>query len=302
MFAIISLTINDEQARFMLTFSSMDTWLFLAVIASGALHAGWNILAKKTGGNFAVLFLGQVVATLLCLPFALWYMDFSQLRGLAILFLALTGFIQALYFALLAKAYRFGDISSVYPIARGSGVGLTALVGLLFLQEHISVAGACGIAAIALGAMLLGFTQRPHEHARLSFVLALAIGLVLAAGSLNDKLAVGRLHPVTYIFFMFLCSVLLSAVPALQGKEQLRAAWRQAKLVSALIGVGSLLSYLIILFAIQLGPLGYVAAVREFAVVLGAVFGVVIFGEPLGRSKCGGLLAILLGLILIKIA
>ena len=118
-----------------------------------------------------------------------------------------TGIFHALYFALLARAYEHGEISTVYPIARGSGVGLTAFVAYLSLGEDISLLGAGGIALVFAGILCVGAPVLKLQARGLQ--LALGVGLTIVCYSLIDKIGVGYVQPVYYICGMWLIATLV---------------------------------------------------------------------------------------------
>ena len=276
-----------------------------AIILSAFVHVTWNVAAKKVSGHFGVMWLGQAISAVALLPFAVYFAAVTPaptLRGyLSIIFCGLS---QAYYFTILSKAYALGEISVVYPIARGTGVALTAIGAYVILGESISVRGALGIAAIGAGGLLVGLKPGVLAQGhRQAMKLSLLIALTLAAGALNDKVGVALVHPITYMFAMFAIAA-LSTLPAVrrQHRAALADAWARRRRTSAVVGLGSLVGYLIILFLYRLGPVSYIVAFRELSVVLGAIAGVVLFKEPLGLRKALGVLVIALGLILVKLA
>src|SRR4030065_2911760 len=127
---------------------------FLLIILAAALHALWNFAAKKASGSLSVIWIGLAMAAIAIIPF-LFLLEPDQIFLLkAWPFVLATGIIHAFYFFFLAKAYEHGDISVVYPIARGSGIAGTTIIAYLLLQEKISLIGASGISFICLGTVL----------------------------------------------------------------------------------------------------------------------------------------------------
>jgi uncharacterized membrane protein len=134
-------------------------------------------------------------------------------------------------------------------------------------------------------------------------VNALLVGASITGYSVVDKLGVGHAHPVIYISAMFTLTALLLAPYVLYGKKtECVFAYTYLKKYIGLIGIGSIFTYLLILFAFRLGPVSYIVAAREFAVVIGSVLGFVILKERLTLRKIVGIAAIVVGLILVKIA
>ena len=167
-----------------------DVWGLVLAAAIG--HALWNFAAYKVAGNVAVLWLSFASGILFVMPLCayIWWQGtpliLSWPAGLCLL---ATGVFHGLYFALLARAYEHGEISTVYPIARGSGVGLTAFVAYLSLGEDISLLGAGGIALVFAGILCVGAPALKLQARGLQ--LALSVGLTIVCYSLIDKIGVG---------------------------------------------------------------------------------------------------------------
>ena len=277
-----------------------EVWGLVLTAAVG--HALWNFAARKAAGDAAVIWLsvvvGALVAVLLC-AYTWWQGAPPLLSWPGGLCLVATGLIHGLYFALLAEAYEHGEISLVYPVARGSGVGLTALVAWLALGEDISLLGASGIALVLAGIFCLGASALKHQTCGLR--LALGVGLTIVCYSLVDKIGVGYVQPLYYIAGMWLIGTLVRApwVVRRYGAGLLTTARVHWQAI-ALIGGASLGTYLLILHAYTQGPVGYIVAVRESSVVIGALLGWIFLEERLTPLKATGLLAIVGGLMLIK--
>lgn len=280
----------------------MTTAIFFAVLLSALIHAAWNVVAKSVGGSVGVMWVGQVTAAACLFPLAWRFGPVLPGSWVGARYLVLTGIIQAVYFALLSRAYRHGDISVVYPIARGCGVACTVVAAHFVIGEELSAVGLAGIFAVCAGTVLLGFSRgSPDGQGALKY--ALAIGLNLAAGGTNDKFAVGVLHPVVYIFWMFLLSTIVAAPFVLtRARGAVKAAVTRYRKHAAVVGLGSMASYLIILFVLREGPIAYVVAMRELSVVLGALWGFAVLKEQMNRGRLLGVASILTGLVLIKLA
>lgn len=287
----------------------MSIELFVFVLLSAVLHAAWNFVARRNAGDLTVFWWSLWVSGLVLLPFvagvavSLGTAGFLSMMADGWLYIVATGVIHAFYFLLLARAYQHGEISLVYPIARGSGIGLTGFLGWLLLGESLTPFGVSGIALICIGILSLGVPVLVYTRdARRGFVSALGVGATIVSYSLVDKVGVSIVHPVLYIFCMFMLSAAL-VTPLVAARDRgrlwrkLAETWRAA----VLIGVGSTAAYLMILFAMTMGQVGYIVALREFAVVLGAVLGFVFLKERVTLMKVCAVLMIVAGLVCIKL-
>jgi drug/metabolite transporter (DMT)-like permease len=278
----------------------MPLFAFLLILVAAVLHALWNFAAKKASGNLSVVWVGLAMATIAVIPF-LFILSPSQILVLeAWPFVLATGIIHAVYFFALAKAYEHGDISVVYPISRGSGIAGTAIIAYLLLQEKISLIGASGILFICLGTVFLGLN---NTHQKRGIFFSLLVAAMIIAYSIVDKLGVGIIHPLGYIFgLVLLTTIILAPYLLIIKKHELLAAIKTMKRYSLIIGIGSGGTYLIILFVFQMAPVGYVVAMREVAVALGALLGVLFLKEQSSTQKIICITGIVIGMLLIKLA
>jgi drug/metabolite transporter (DMT)-like permease len=281
----------------------MTFLVFLVVMLAAILHAVWNFAAKQAAGNLGALWLGVWLGAMLSWPCAVLAHQAEPLTLAGLPYIVATGILHAWYFGFLSRSYMTGDISLVYPVARGTGVAGTAVVAGLFLQERLSLAGVAGILAICLGTGLVGLSRHTHKEQLTAYVHALLVGVTITGYSIVDKLAMGHVHPVIYISGMFsLAALLLTPYVLRSHRAACLYAYLHLKTAIGLIGVGSICTYLLILFVLRLGPVSYIVAAREFAVVIGSILGFVILKEPLTARKGIGIAAITLGLILVKVA
>jgi drug/metabolite transporter (DMT)-like permease len=282
----------------------MSFGIFLIVLFSAITHAFWNFIARLVKGNIAILWLALLIASAACLPFTFLRGWSLESVSAAYPYMLATGIIHAFYFRLLAWCYEHGEISVVYPIARGTGVAGASLLAYLLMGEQVSVYGATGIGFVCVGTVLVGFSDIRSGRFRIGIgVLALSVGATISIYSLVDKAGVGLIDPEHYILSLFfLAALFLTPYVIVRHRDALVEALRSLKRYSLLIGLGSIGTYLIILFAFQIEKLSYIVAVREFAVVIGAILGLTILKERPTYKKLLGITAITAGMILIKLA
>jgi uncharacterized membrane protein len=241
-----------------------------------------------------------VLATIVNIPFLFFLSPEQIFVTKAWPFILATGIIHAVYFFALAKAYEYGDISVVYPISRGSGIAGTAIIAYLLLQEKISSVGTVGILLISLGTLLLGLTNIRQKR---GIFFSLLVAVMIIGYSIVDKLGVGIMHPLGYIFGLVLLTTIFLAPYILINKQQeLLSAMKNMKKYSLIIGLGSGGTYLIILFVFQIVQVSYVVAARELAVAIGALLGFIFLQEQFSAQKLLGIMGIVIGMILIKLA
>jgi drug/metabolite transporter (DMT)-like permease len=276
------------------------------VVCAAILHAIWNALAKRADNQFVFLWCSVSLATALLLPLGLLRLPAEPAPANGLPFVAASVAIHALYFWALGRAYRHGDFSRVYPMARGLGVALVPLVALPLFGEHLSWLGSLGVGLVVLGIVTLGAmpvaTTSVARASGAGTFWALVTGLTIAAYSLVDKAGVARLHPMPYIALMGAClSVVLAPVvladrPAL-GREW-RRHWRTILVASAM----NLTSYLLVLFAFRLSKVGYVVAARELSILFSAFIGSLWLGEGRLAPRLAGASVVLAGVVCVALA
>jgi len=284
----------------------MTLSVFLLVLLSAFGHATWNFAARKAAGNLVAFWIGLWLGCAFIFPGVIGivihdgFHETVQLK--AIICIIATGLIHAVYFRLLAAGYENGEISLVYPIARGSGIAVTAILANLFLQESFTVLGSIGIGLICVGIISLSVSTPKRSSDAKAITLALCIGASIVAYSLVDKIGVEHTNPVVYIWSMFLiAAIVLTPSITRRYRGTLGQKAKQHIGYALIIGVGSLGTYLMILFAFTMGPVGYIVAVRELAVVLGALAGIIFLKERFTISKIAAICVIVGGIISIKL-
>lgn len=230
------------------------------------------------------------------------------------LYILATGILHASYIFTLGMGYRTGDLSKVYPLARGSAPLMVAATAALFLGERISPAGGLAIFLVVAGIFAAHIEADPGSGWRFSFgresrttiIWALATGLSTALYSVVDKVGVTRVAPEIYIYLMFLLTILFLAPFYLTGARAalVRSIVGEPRLfLNVLVGGAFMMgSYGLILFAMQLSKVSYVVAARGVSVVLAAGLGVFILKEGGGRQKLIGAGLVAAGLALLTLS
>lgn len=276
---------------------------FSLVLLSAVLHATWNFLTKRVSGNLSVLYIGMSAMCILLLPFVFLLWKSDPLTPAAYPFILATGVVHALYFFVLSQAYRYGNISTVYPVARGLGVIGTAMIAITVLRESVTILGLWGIISTAVGIFVIGSSVTKGSESIRGLWFAIAVGFTMIGYSIIDKSAMTVVNPVIYIFFLFLLSMLLlTPYMVISRRQELTLAWKKHKRYGMIIGVGATAGYLLILFVFRTAQVSYVVAVREFSVVLGSLLGIVCLRESLSAKKLIGILMVIAGLIMVRIA
>lgn len=277
------------------------------VLAAAVLHAGWNVLAKRSRHHLCFLWCASVVATGAVAPVVGWFLARDGVPAAAVPFVIGTVVLHAAYFYTLGRSYRAGDFSLVYPIARGLGVALVPVGALALYRERLSPLGMLGIALVVGGIVVLHLGPReapaaPRRAGAGGSAWALATGLTIAGYALVDKGGVMRMHPVPYIGLMFAGTLALLLPVVLAQRAGLVAEWRANR--GPIVGAGlmALAAYLLVLFAFQLSKAGYVVAAREVSIVLSTLLGGLWLDEGRLGQRLAGAAVILAGVGCVALA
>lgn len=289
----------------------MNGTALLIVLASAFLHAGWNYLLKKSDRKIVFIWWFLLVSAIIYIPMLLYFLPGVSIPPRGWFCIVASGLIHGVYFGCMGGAYQRGDLSLVYPLARGSGPLFIPLLAVLLLGEEIAPLGGIGILFIIGGVYcvhLRSFTGaaflEPFRALQGGASLwALITGLAIAFYSLVDKVGVGLVYPPIYIYILMLITwVSITPWVLIRERDGLKSEWSRHKGAIVAVGFLSGFTYLMILFALTMSKVSYVAAVREISIVLSAYYGIALLGEKHGRQKLLGAVLITLGVIAIGLS
>jgi drug/metabolite transporter (DMT)-like permease len=282
----------------------MSPAVLALVLGSAVVHATWNLWTKQLGPGVRsapLLWLLTAISSVCYAPLAWGVLRAGGWRpdGTALLVIAGSGVIHVGYFVLLLRGYRAGDLSVVYPLARGTGPLLATAGAVALLGERptpLSVAGALFIAA---GVAVVTSGELPRERGKLSAGVryGLATGVAIAVYTLWDGWGVKRalLPPLVFYWGGEVVRVLLLSPAALRARGDVAAVWRASPARVLGIALLSPLSYILILLALQRGDVGHIAPAREVSIVVGAWFGGRVLGEGDRRRRLVAAVAFAMG-------
>lgn len=286
----------------------MSLSVILILFLAGFTHAVWNFLAKRSPNKCVFLWLALVAgAVIFLLPF-LWL--YSGLSSHIWYLIIVSGILEAFYFVLLATSYEKGDLSLVYPIARGSAPIFVTAFSLLVLKEHLSLLGLAGILAIVCGIVLLhlrhgnprGFSSTFSPLRDSSSRLALLTGLTTACYSVVDKVAMRQVDARLYIYLVFLvAAITMTPFMFFWWTPVIRKEWVTNKKTIVVVALLFFGAYFLVLHSLATSKVSYVASVREVSVVFAVLIGVFGLREPFGRQKILGSCLVFAGIVCIAL-
>jgi drug/metabolite transporter (DMT)-like permease len=279
------------------------------LLAAALMHASWNALLKADRSDrlatFGVIMTTGTVMGVCAVPFLPW------IEPGAWKFLAISVIVHVAYYTFLLKAYSYGDLSHTYPIARGLGPLLVALVSGRVIGEHLRVQDIVGVVLLSLGLIALAMPLRPASGAAtgrhgLATLFAVLTGVTIAAYIIADGMGVRSAgpdfeHRLAYIAWLCVLEGPWLLVLALVLRPEtvwshLKRQWWRGVIGGLIANTG----YGIAIYALVLGPMAHVAALRETSVLFGALMGTLLLGEPFGLRRIAAAFVIVSGLVLMN--
>ena len=279
------------------------------LLAAALMHATWNALLKSDRSDrlatFGVIMTTGTVMGVCAVPFL------PMIEPAAWKFMILSVVIHIAYYTFLLKAYSYGDLSHTYPIARGLGPLLVALVSGQLIGEHLRAQDIVGVVLLSCGLVALAMplknvVPKPGARHGLATLFAVLTGFTIAGYIISDGMGVraagpDMAHRLSYI--AWLCIVegpwLLVLAIVLRPKtvwSHLRQNWWRGVIGGAIANIG----YGIAIYALVLGPMAHIAALRETSVLFGTLIGTLLLAEPFGGRRVVAAIVIVSGLVLMN--
>ncbi len=280
------------------------------LLAAASLHALSNALIKRARDKLAFTW-WMLTANLIIGAPLLFFAGTIPLIGWQII--AVSGLIEAVYFMALTRAYALGDLSQVYPMARGSAPLFVLLWAVLWLGETPSAGGLSGILLIVVGLYLVNLPsladwKRPLLGLKSGAARwALLTGLLISIYSSIDKVGMRYVDPLPYLYFFLAVTWLalsgqwLNADRRTALQAELQPDVKHRLLTAAFVALLGSGAYGLVLAALRLSPVSYVSPVREVSVVIGAWIGVKFMGERGGSLRVIASMLIAAGILTIAL-
>jgi drug/metabolite transporter (DMT)-like permease len=279
------------------------------LLAAALMHATWNALLKADRSDrlatFGVIMTTGTLMGVVAVPFL------PKVEYAAWKYLASSVIIHVAYYTFLLKAYSYGDLSHTYPIARGLGPLLVALVSGQMIGEHLRAQDIVGVVLLSAGLVALalplkGIVAASGGRHGLATLFAVLTGVTIAAYIIADGLGVRAAgpdfqHRLAYIAWLCVLEGPWLLVLAIVLRPQtvfghLRRYWWRGAVGGVIANTG----YGIAIYALALGPMAHVAALRETSVLFGALMGTLLLGERFGRRRVVAAAVIVSGLVLMN--
>ena len=279
----------------------MNTLILTAVLSAAFLHAFWNFLVKKNDDKA----LAVIAICLGHMPFGIIGLFFSGLPPLSSLgFVLLSAVFHTGYQVFLMHAYRFGELSAVYPIARGLSPLLLMVATFILGQDTLSQSEIVGVLCIGAALLIFGFSQyKLSKNGLTGVLLAVATGCFIASYSLVDALGTRNAGDAIAFYgtLAIMNSLFLTVYFFFFHRDSLKALPTAGKKVFWIGGGASYFAYVIVLWACLHAPIPVVSSLRETSTLIAVLLGVVILKERLTWGKVIAAMTIVIGIALLRL-
>ncbi len=290
----------------------MSPTAFALVILAGLIHALWNIAAKKAGGDVRFAAWNGLIMAVVWSPVGIYcaWSVVPQWGWREYALVSLSGLLHVLYFITLLRGYRKADLTVVYPLARGSGPLLSSAMAIIFLNERLSWLGMLGIVVVVIGVFFIAggpslFAEAKQHDAqknrrvRKGIYYGLLTGVFIAAYTVVDGYGVKVLlvSPILLDYMGNLVRIVIVLPSLLRDRQASALSWKKEWKYAMVVGCISPISYVLVLYAMQLAPLSHVAPAREVSMLFAALIGGQLLNEGGRIPRMLGALCIAAGVI-----
>ncbi len=285
----------------------MTTLALSLVLLSAVLHATWNLFAKRAKSGVVFVWLSDAISVLVFAPLVvvLFVLESPHIGLPEIVLMLGSSFLHLAYFIALLRGYRAGDFSLVYPLARGTGPLLATLGAVVFLGEHPTLPALFGAILITGGAFFLtgGPAAVRSNKAGKAALYGILTGVIIGVYTLWDTYAVATLMiaPLLQYYGSTIGRVVIMAPLALRRRSEISDLWQDHKPALFAVGILSPISYILVLTALAISPVSYVAPTREISILLGALLGARLLAEGDTVRRLSASAAMMVGVIVLAL-
>ena len=272
------------------------TLIFILILFAALCHAGWSTIVKHHK-SFSIMGMTCIVEVVVFTPLV-FFVPFPPLE--IWYFIIASVILHGFYRLSVIYSYKFGDLSFVYPIARGGSSLLIVILTLIILQEHISLLGIAGILTVCIGIFLISYSKN-HKFNFSAFILATSTAILITIYTIIDGIGV-RLSENKFSFLFWL--LLLNGIPLL-----LISIFSKEKLLSNLntkiifwgipAGILAILSYGIVVWSMQYLEIAYVSSIRETSIVLATIMGLIFLDEKKAMGRILPAVLVVIGITIV---
>lgn len=282
----------------------MSTLPFILVLISIFTHAYWNYLIKSSVNKHIFTALSKAVEALLFSIPAIYFLSITHFEPYFLVLIIIAATITFSNYYFLSSAYKYGDLSLIYPVSRSSILFLPILA-YVFIGEKVDSLGITVIALILIGTFIMHLNSFDRHGIKAVFkninnkgtFFALLAAFTVAAYTLWDKISITRMQPFLY-FYLYTCIIaILYNIYSFSSfsKADIKNEWQTNKSKVVQVGFFNSFTYILILIALTMSKATYVGGLRQLSIVVGAFLGYKLLKEPFGVPKIVGIMLSIIG-------
>tara|TARA_B100000029_G_C17492543_1_gene929653 strand:+ start:337 stop:1179 length:843 start_codon:yes stop_codon:yes gene_type:complete len=261
-----------------------STSIYLLVFFAALLHTLWNIIIKSLNNSLVGIAVKVFFQSIIFFPI-IFFVDLPQ--GITWFYLVCSSILHSLYFILLGSMYNRGDMTMIYPIARGCAPVFVTLWSLVFINDSIPLMGIIGIITVSLGLILLSLENFKIEMNFKIITISLFIAFIISIYTFTDGAGVRSADAAsTYIVWNFFLGGWISITYAyLSNKKELFELRLKDLMLILLATIISFSAYAVIIWSMKIIPIAFVASMRESSIVFASIIGYFFLKEKIGYIR-----------------
>ena len=269
-------------------------FLFFILLFAALSHAICHSLLKHSKNPLGLLGITSICEIIIFTPLILYVPFPTPYLWILIITSAL---IHGLYRMLVLYSYKFGDLSFVYPVARGGSSLLLALISIIFLTDKISLFGFLAILIVCLGLFFISYSNK-NEFNKVAFCLGILTAVMICTYTLVDGIGVRySKNAYTYLYWMLLLNGTPALIASLMFKNTgLRKINKDLLIKGVCFGLLAPLAYGLVVWCMQYLPIAYASIIRETSIIFATLIGLIILKEKEANSRILPALLIVLGI------
>ena len=260
-----------------------DYFLFLLLLIAALSHALCHSILKYNKNPLGILGITSIFEIIVFTPLVLTVPFPTPYIWILIITSAL---LHGFYRLLVIFSYNYGDLSFIYPIARGSSSLLLAIISLIYLTDKISLWGFIAIMIVCMGLFLISYSDRLKFNYS-AFGLGVLTAIMITTYTLVDGIGVRHSsNPYSFLYWM----LLLNGTPALIASfffknNSLRIVNKNLVLTGVAFGILAPLAYGLAVWCMQFLPIAYVSSIREISIIFATLIGLILLKEKTASKR-----------------
>jgi len=271
-------------------------FIFILILFSALSHAIWSALIKSSSNPLSLMGITSILELVIFIPLTFTV----PLPAIEIWYLLIATIVIHVFYRLnVIYSYKFGDLSYVYPIARGGSSLLIALISIIFLTSTINFLGFVGILVVSSGLFLISYSSK-NKFNRPAFFLAISTALLITAYTLIDGIGVRKSdNGFSYIYWLIALNGVPILIISIFSKNGLRKKNTYSIKAGIAAGFFATLSYSIVVWSMQYIEIAYVSSIREISIIFATIIGMIFLHEINALKRIIPAILIVTGIIVV---